>query len=81
MDLECPPGLMDSEEWLDKAVEDGVTTQQEADEISAWTDARPDALDKLEELGQGRRDDMHCRRGPGGGDFGPRGARESSSEA
>jgi hypothetical protein len=74
LDMQCPPGLVDSQERLDNAVENGVITQEEADQISAWMDARPDALDKLRRPGQGLGDDMQCRRGPGGGGhFGPNG--------
>ena len=45
---------------LNKAVEDGVITQEEADAISAWWQARPDALDKLEGPRHGPGPDMQC---------------------
>ena len=40
---------------LDQAVADGTITQEEADEIRAWMDSRPDVLD-----------DLKGRHGPGG---------------
>ena len=46
------------QERLNNAVEDGVITQEEADAILAWWQARPDALDKLEGPGQGPRPGM-----------------------
>lgn len=38
---------------LDNAVEDGTITQEEADEIQAWWDAEPEAMEKLKGDGFG----------------------------
>lgn len=48
------------QEALAQAVEDGVLTQDEADEIQAWWDARPEVLDDVEV-----RQALHPRAGHG----------------
>lgn len=40
-------------ERLEKAVENGTITQEEADQIQKWWDSRPEAMDKLKGDGFG----------------------------
>lgn len=42
------------DEKLAALVEAGVITQEQADEINAWHDSRPEVMDGLRQLGQGR---------------------------
>jgi hypothetical protein len=59
------------EKRLQEAVDDGVITQEQADEILAWMESRPAALDELGRFGPGFRPECEG----GGRMMGPRGPR------